>query len=45
MFSNKNIHLEKIQSLDPIKDCEEIVQISVMYEFPWDYNRALELAL
>lgn len=45
MFYDRNIHLHKIQSLDPIKDCEEIVQISVMYEFPWDYNRALELAL
>lgn len=45
MFYNRNIHLEKIQSLDPIKDCEEIVRISVMYEFPWDYNRAMELAL
>lgn len=45
MFSFNNIHLKKIQSLDPKIDCEEIVQLSVMYEFPWDYNRALELAL
>jgi len=45
MFTSNNIHLKKIQSLDPIIDCEEIVKLSVMYEFPWDYNRALELAL
>lgn len=37
--------LQKIQSLDPKKDAWEIVQLSVFYEFPWDFNRALELAL
>lgn len=45
MFPGKSIHLKKIQSLDPQKDCEEIVRITAMYEFPWDYNRAMELAL
>lgn len=37
--------LQKIESLDPMKDAWEIVQLTVFYEFPWDFNRALELAL
>lgn len=37
--------LKRIESLDPHKDAWEIVQLSVFYEFPWDFNRALELAL
>lgn len=36
---------EKIQALDPEKDHWEIVRLSAFYEFPWDYARALELAL
>src|SRR3982751_372202 len=40
-----NKTLSNIQSLDPEKDAWEIVQLSVFYEFPWDFNRALELAL
>ncbi|MDB5225949.1 MAG: hypothetical protein JWN78_142 [Bacteroidota bacterium] len=43
MRTNKT--LRKIQSLDPQKDAWEIVRLSVFYEFPWDFNRALELAL
>lgn len=35
----------KIISLHPKKDAWEIVRLTVFYEFPWDYNRALELAL
>lgn len=35
----------KIESLHPEKDAWEIVQLSVFYEFPWDFNRSLELAL
>jgi ER-bound oxygenase mpaB/B'/Rubber oxygenase, catalytic domain len=37
--------LEKIKSLDPEKDHWEIIKLSGMYEFTWDYTRALELAL
>ncbi|MES9523511.1 oxygenase MpaB family protein [Streptomyces capoamus] len=37
--------LERIRRLDPVADAEEIYRISVAYEFPWDYSRALELAL
>jgi len=38
-------HLDKIKSLDPEKDHWEIVRISAFYEFPWDFTRALEMAL
>ncbi|MFD0773449.1 oxygenase MpaB family protein [Streptomonospora algeriensis] len=37
--------LRRIAELDPETDFHEIYRISVGYEFPWDYNRALELAL
>jgi uncharacterized protein (DUF2236 family) len=37
--------LRKIQALDPERDYQEIYRISTEYEFPWDVNRALELAL
>lgn len=37
--------LKKIEKLDPLKDAWEIVRLSIQYEFPWDYNRALELGL
>lgn len=37
--------LQKIKSLDPEKDHWEIARLSAFYEFPWDNNRALELAL
>ena len=37
--------LDRIQALDPIADHEEIYRISAGHEFPWDYTRALELAL
>ncbi|MCB9033143.1 MAG: DUF2236 domain-containing protein [Chitinophagales bacterium] len=43
MFKNKI--LEKIKQLDPANDHWQIVRLSAMYEFPWDFNRALELAL
>jgi hypothetical protein len=38
-------NLRRIESLDPSVDWLEIYRISTMYEFPWDYTRALELAL
>ena len=37
--------LQKIESLHPEKDAWEIVRLTVFYEFPWDFNRALEVAL
>ena len=41
----KNKILRRIEELNPEKDHWEIVRLSVLYEFPWDFNRALELAL
>ena len=35
----------KIAELDPERDCQEIVYLLQSYEFPWDYERALEFAL
>ena len=43
MFENKI--LRKIKSLNPEKDHWEIVRLALFYEFPWDAQRALELAL
>ncbi|SFY47804.1 oxygenase MpaB family protein [Streptomyces sp. F-1] len=37
--------LERIRRLDPVADALEIYRLSAAYEFPWDYTRALELAL
>jgi hypothetical protein len=37
--------LRRIARLNPVTDHLEIYQISAGYEFPWDYTRALELAL
>ncbi|MFG2352711.1 oxygenase MpaB family protein [Streptomyces sp. NPDC048521] len=37
--------LERIRRLDPVADAQEIYRLSVAFEFPWDYTRALELAL
>jgi ER-bound oxygenase mpaB/B'/Rubber oxygenase, catalytic domain len=37
--------LRRIEELDPVADHEEIYRVSAGYEFPWDYQRALELAL
>ncbi len=31
--------------MDPYKDASEIYRLSSAYEFPWDFTRALELAL
>ena len=42
---SKSKTLLKIESLHPEKDAWEIVRLTVYYEFPWDFNRALELAL
>jgi hypothetical protein len=37
--------LERMRRMDPEKDASEIYRLSSAYEFPWDYTRALELAL
>lgn len=37
--------LRKIATLDPETDYEEIYRIDTMFEFPWDMNQSLGLAL
>lgn len=37
--------LARIEELDPVRDCHTIHRITAGYEFPWDYQRALEFAL
>ncbi|MBZ6091664.1 DUF2236 domain-containing protein [Streptomyces olivaceus] len=37
--------LARIRRLDPYEDASEIYRLSSAYEFPWDFARALELAL
>jgi hypothetical protein len=37
--------LEEMRRMDPVADALEIYRLSVAFEFPWDYTRALELAL
>jgi hypothetical protein len=38
-------NLRRLTSLDPVVDHEEIMRISAGLEFPWDYQKSLELAL
>lgn len=35
----------RLKKLDPVKDHQEIARLLTNYAFPWDINRALELAL
>lgn len=35
----------RIEELDPVADCHTIHRITAGFEFPWDYQRALEFAL
>ncbi|KUM69916.1 oxygenase MpaB family protein [Streptomyces curacoi] len=37
--------LEQIRRMDPLREASEIYRLSAAYEFPWDFTRALELAL
>ncbi|MFE1251862.1 oxygenase MpaB family protein [Streptomyces sp. NPDC058735] len=37
--------LRRMRRMDPYEDATEIYRLSTAYEFPWDYARALELAL
>ncbi len=45
IFMLKSKALRNIEKLNPQKDAWEIVRLSMHYEFPWDFNRALELSL
>jgi hypothetical protein len=44
-FMNRFATRDRILQLDPEKDTLQILQLSVFYDFPWDFNRSLELAL
>jgi hypothetical protein len=37
--------LEQIRRMDPYRQATDIYRLSAAYEFPWDFTRALELAL
>jgi hypothetical protein len=37
--------LRHLETLDPQADHQQIYRTSVLFEFPWDYRRALEFAL
>ncbi|MFE9017215.1 oxygenase MpaB family protein [Streptomyces sp. NPDC007808] len=37
--------LEQIRRMDPFREASEIYRLTAAYEFPWDFTRALELAL
>lgn len=37
--------LEQIRRMDPVADGLYVYRLGVAFEFPWDYARALELAL
>ncbi|MFE5393616.1 oxygenase MpaB family protein [Streptomyces sp. NPDC056568] len=37
--------LRQIRRMDPYEDASEIYRLASAYEFPWDFARALELAL
>jgi hypothetical protein len=41
----RHSRLRRIEKLDPEQDYQEIFRISAEYEFPWDLQRSLELAL
>ncbi|MEW1547901.1 oxygenase MpaB family protein [Streptomyces tsukubensis] len=37
--------LRELRRMDPERDCWEMYRLIAVYEFPWDFTRALELAL
>ncbi len=45
MRSHRYAVRDRIASLHPERDCEEIARLLATVEFPWDVTRALELAL
>lgn len=42
---SRGARLKRIGELDPERDAQQILRISAGYEFPWDYQRSLEIAL
>ena len=44
LFHNPEVR-KKIDSLDELKDCQEIAKLLYLYEFSFDFVRALEVAL
>lgn len=44
LFPNPAVR-EELARLDPRRDCERMVHLLSAYEFTWDFQRALELAL
>lgn len=44
-MSERYARLELLQSLDPESDCDRICNLSMDYEFPWDYSFSLGLAV
>lgn len=45
MFRNRYQNLNQIQQLDPVKDHSQIYYLMSGYEFTWEMQRSLELAL
>lgn len=45
MIFRSSKYTSQIQTLNPVQDHERIVYLMAKYEFPWDLNRALEIAL
>ncbi|MBD2438909.1 DUF2236 domain-containing protein [Nostoc sp. FACHB-110] len=45
MFPNRYQNLNLIQQLDPVQDHSRIYYLMSGYEFPWEMQRSLELAL
>jgi len=43
--SRESPYLREILTLDPERDCQRIVYLDTVYEFPFDTTRSLELAL
>lgn len=44
IFHNPEVR-KKIESLDEVKDCQEIAKLLYLYEYSFDFVRALEVAL
>ncbi|MGZ6793438.1 MAG: oxygenase MpaB family protein, partial [Mycobacteriales bacterium] len=42
---DRYLNRDRLQHLDPVADCHEVYRTTALLEFPWDVQRALELAL
>lgn len=42
---SRYLHRDRLLRLDPVADCHEVYRTTALLEFPWDVQRALELAL